>query len=74
MLPNARTQKEHIDAEAGRRGLANVTVITGNVVDYKFEPASFDWVVSIEASRLSISTYMWFWMWMVADYNWRTDL
>ncbi len=45
---NSRTQKEHIDAEARRRGLSNVTVITGNVVDYEFEAGSFDRVVSIE--------------------------
>ncbi|PHH83534.1 hypothetical protein CDD82_7575 [Ophiocordyceps australis] len=45
---NSRTQKEYIDGEARRRGLSNITVITGNVVDYEFEAESFDRVVSIE--------------------------
>ncbi|KAM4055965.1 mycolic acid cyclopropane synthetase domain-containing protein [Hirsutella rhossiliensis] len=45
---NSRTQKAHIDAESRRRGLSNVAVITGNVVDYEFEHESFDRVVSIE--------------------------
>lgn len=49
---NSRTQKEHIDAESRRRGLSNVTVITGNVVDHEFDAESFDRVVSIEASLL----------------------
>lgn len=49
---NSRTQKEYIDAESRRRGLINVTVITGNVVDYEFEGESFDRVASIEASLL----------------------
>ncbi|KAI5862861.1 methyltransferase [Durotheca rogersii] len=45
---NSRSQKAHIDAEAAAAGLANVTVVTGDVVDYEFEPESFDRVVSIE--------------------------
>ncbi|PHH67885.1 hypothetical protein CDD80_444 [Ophiocordyceps camponoti-rufipedis] len=39
---NSRTQKLYIDATADKLGLKNVTVITGNVVDYEFEPESFD--------------------------------
>lgn len=58
MLPNSRvvafsnskSQKEFIDSAARAKGLTNLTVITGNVVDYEFEPESFDRVVSIEAS------------------------
>ncbi|KAI5918045.1 methyltransferase [Camillea tinctor] len=45
---NSRTQKEYIDSQAQKKGLANLTVITGDVVDYEFEPESFDRVVSIE--------------------------
>lgn len=45
---NSKTQKEYIDAKAKDKGLSNLTVITGNVVDYEFEPESFDRVVSIE--------------------------
>ncbi|KAL1645536.1 hypothetical protein SLS58_003847 [Diplodia intermedia] len=45
---NSRTQKEYIDARAKEKGLQNLTVITGDVVDYDFEPAQFDRVVSIE--------------------------
>lgn len=45
---NSRTQKTYIDSVAKSKGLTNVTVITGNVVDYEFEASSFDRVVSIE--------------------------
>ncbi|KAK3180278.1 hypothetical protein K4F52_008364 [Lecanicillium sp. MT-2017a] len=45
---NSRTQKQHIDAEAARRNLTNLSVITGDVVDYEFESGTFDRVVSIE--------------------------
>ncbi|KAG6040562.1 hypothetical protein E4U41_000137 [Claviceps citrina] len=45
---NSRTQKLHIEAEAKRRNLSNIRVITGDVVDYEFDPGSFDRVVSIE--------------------------
>ncbi|PQE16569.1 p-type atpase protein [Rutstroemia sp. NJR-2017a BBW] len=42
------TQKLYIDSKAKEKGLTNLTVITGNVVDYEFEKESFDRVVSIE--------------------------
>ena len=45
---NSRTAKEYIDQQAKDRGLTNLDVITGDVVDYEFEKASFDRVVSIE--------------------------
>ncbi|EXV05104.1 mycolic acid cyclopropane synthetase [Metarhizium robertsii] len=45
---NSRTQKHHIESEAARRNITNVRVITGDVVDYEFEPESFDRIVSIE--------------------------
>jgi cyclopropane fatty-acyl-phospholipid synthase-like methyltransferase len=45
---NSRTQKEYIEAEAARRNLKNVEIITGDVADYEFEPAQFDRVVSVE--------------------------
>ncbi|MCJ1354363.1 MAG: hypothetical protein MMC33_004351 [Icmadophila ericetorum] len=45
---NSRTQKEYIDGEANTKGLKNLNVITGNVVDYEFEKESFDRVISIE--------------------------
>ncbi|KAH7321459.1 hypothetical protein BKA65DRAFT_463538 [Rhexocercosporidium sp. MPI-PUGE-AT-0058] len=45
---NSRTQKIYIDSKAKEKGLKNLTVITGNVVDYEFEKESFDRVVSIE--------------------------
>lgn len=47
---NSKTQKLYIESEALRRNLHNVTVITGDVVDFEFEPGSFDRVVSIEVS------------------------
>ena len=47
VVSNSRTQKEHIDAEAVRRGFKNLTVITSdmNVFDIA---AQFDRVVSVE--------------------------
>ena len=45
---NSRTQKEYIDSVAKEKGLTNLTVITGDVVDYEFEQSAFDSVVSIE--------------------------
>lgn len=45
---NSRTQKTYIDSVAKSKGLKNLSVITGNVVDYEFESSSFDRVVSIE--------------------------
>jgi cation-transporting ATPase 13A3/4/5 len=58
MLPNAKvtafsnskTQKQYIDSKAEEKGLKNLNVVTGNVVDYEFEPESFDRVVSVEVS------------------------
>jgi cyclopropane fatty-acyl-phospholipid synthase-like methyltransferase len=45
---NSRTQREWIEAEAQGKGLKNLEVITGDVVDYEFEKETYDRVVSIE--------------------------
>ncbi|OCK85470.1 cyclopropane-fatty-acyl-phospholipid synthase-like protein [Lepidopterella palustris CBS 459.81] len=45
---NSRTQKEYIDSQAEVKGLKNLKVVTGDIVDYEFEASSFDRVVSIE--------------------------
>lgn len=45
---NSRTQKTHIDGVAAAKGLNNLTIITGDVVDYEFEHGVYDRVVSIE--------------------------
>ncbi|KAI9850691.1 MAG: hypothetical protein M1838_005255 [Thelocarpon superellum] len=45
---NSKTQKIYIDEQAARKKLGNVTVMTGNAVDYEFPEQSFDRVVSIE--------------------------
>jgi len=48
-VSNSRTQKEHIDAEAARRGLTNLTVRTANMISYGGEgEEAFDRVVSVE--------------------------
>jgi hypothetical protein len=47
---NSKTQKEYIDGKAKEKGLTNLEVITGNVVNYEFEHESFDRIVSIEVS------------------------
>jgi cyclopropane fatty-acyl-phospholipid synthase-like methyltransferase len=50
---NSKTQREYIDAQAREKGLNNLTVITGDIVSYEFEPESFDRVVSIEVCNPS---------------------
>jgi cyclopropane-fatty-acyl-phospholipid synthase len=51
-LSNSHGQRAFIDAQAAQRGLHNLTVVTGNVVDFEFDDArlggGFDRVVSIE--------------------------
>ena len=48
-VSNSRTQKLHIDAEAARRGLKNLTIRTANMVEYAGEGSGvFDRVVSVE--------------------------
>ena len=46
-VSNSRTQKAHIDAEAARRGFANVEVITCDMNVFEIDRA-FDRVVSVE--------------------------
>jgi cyclopropane fatty-acyl-phospholipid synthase-like methyltransferase len=45
---NSRTQKQYIDSVAQSKGLTNLTVITGDVVDYEFPASTYDRVISIE--------------------------
>ncbi len=47
-VSNSRTQKEFIDAEAARRGLKNLRIITCDMNRFDIEAAAFDRVVSIE--------------------------
>ncbi len=47
-ISNSRTQKEHIDAEAKRRGLTNLEIITCDINVFDTAPAQFDRVVSVE--------------------------
>ena len=46
-VSNSRTQKEHIDGEAARRGLTNLTIITADMNDFDIGE-TFDRVVSVE--------------------------
>ncbi|CAF9905071.1 hypothetical protein IMSHALPRED_000251 [Imshaugia aleurites] len=45
---NSRTQKAYIDDQAESKGLSNIKVLTGDVVDYEFDEGAFDRVISIE--------------------------
>lgn len=45
---NSRTQKAHIDSVAASKNLTNLTILTGDVVDYSFPPSTYDRVISIE--------------------------
>ena len=47
-VSNSRTQKEFIDAEAARRGLKNLRIITCDMNRFDIEAGGFDRVVSIE--------------------------
>ena len=47
-VSNSRTQKEFIDAEAARRGLKNLRIITCDMNRFDIESGAFDRVVSIE--------------------------
>jgi cyclopropane-fatty-acyl-phospholipid synthase len=47
-VSNSRTQKEHIDEQIRRRGLANLSIVTADMNDFSAPEASFDRVVSVE--------------------------
>lgn len=47
-ISNSRTQKEHIDGEARRRGLANLEVITCDINVFEAPAHRYDRVVSVE--------------------------
>jgi cyclopropane-fatty-acyl-phospholipid synthase len=47
-ISNSRTQKEHIDAEARKRGLKNLRILTCDINVFDIEPTAFDRVVSVE--------------------------
>lgn len=47
VVSNSRTQKEHIDSEAGKRGLKNLNVITSDITIFN-TGKTFDRVVSVE--------------------------
>lgn len=47
-ISNSRTQKEYIDAEARRRGLTNLTIVTCDINAFDTAPGQFDRVVSVE--------------------------
>ena len=47
-VSNSRTQKEFIDAEAKKRGLTNLTIITCDINTLDLAPGQFDRVVSVE--------------------------
>ncbi|KAL8676574.1 MAG: hypothetical protein Q9186_006923 [Xanthomendoza sp. 1 TL-2023] len=45
---NSKSQKKYIDQQASSKGLSNLRVITGNIVDHEFDAGIFDRVISIE--------------------------
>jgi len=47
-VSNSRTQKEHIDTEARKRGLTNLRIITADMNTFDIAGGQFDRVVSIE--------------------------
>ncbi|MFH1496804.1 MAG: cyclopropane-fatty-acyl-phospholipid synthase family protein [Verrucomicrobiota bacterium] len=47
-ISNSRTQKEYIDGEARKRGLANLRIITCDINAFDITAGSFDRVVSVE--------------------------
>ena len=49
-VSNSATQREHIEAEARRRGLSNLRILTRDMNSLELEPTRFDRVVSVEAN------------------------
>ncbi len=47
-ISNSATQKEYIDTEARKRGLANLRIITCDINAFDITPGRFDRVVSVE--------------------------
>ncbi|MCU0792557.1 MAG: cyclopropane-fatty-acyl-phospholipid synthase family protein [Opitutaceae bacterium] len=47
-ISNSKTQKEHIDTEARKRGLKNLRIITCDINVFDITPGQFDRVVSVE--------------------------
>jgi cyclopropane-fatty-acyl-phospholipid synthase len=47
-VSNSATQREHIEAEAARRGLANVRILTADMNVFEAGDGGFDRVVSVE--------------------------
>ena len=47
-VSHSRTQREHILAEAARRGLGNVRILTCDMNDFDTDAAAYDRVVSVE--------------------------
>ena len=47
-VSNSGTQREHIEAEAVRRNLPNVRVLTADMNEFEADPAAYDRVVSVE--------------------------
>lgn len=45
---NSKSQKKYIDQQAVSKGMVNLHVITGDIVDYEFDAGTYDRVVSIE--------------------------
>ncbi|KAL2074937.1 hypothetical protein VTL71DRAFT_8717 [Oculimacula yallundae] len=45
---NSSTQRVYIEAEASRRNLKNVEIVTGDIANHDFEPEQFDRVISVE--------------------------
>ena len=47
-VSHSRTQKAFIDAEAARRGLGNLVIVTSDMNDFVIPPGGYDRVVSVE--------------------------
>jgi cyclopropane-fatty-acyl-phospholipid synthase len=47
-ISNSRTQKDHIDTEARKRGLTNLRILTCDINTFDIAPGQFDRVVSVE--------------------------
>ncbi|KAJ6784857.1 hypothetical protein PWT90_00877 [Aphanocladium album] len=45
---NSETQRQFIQENAAKARLDNVSTITGDVVNYEFEPRSYDFILSVE--------------------------
>ena len=58
---NSKTQKECIDGKAKEKGLKNIKVLTGDVVNFDFQPEAYDRILTVEVTHITQVSSMTSW-------------